>query len=161
MRHDPTTYIYTTEFATRAAPTCRSQRLERRRDQQQPGGHHGSYLDLHSGAIDTIAGKTLQIGTSTMHQNVWAGGRQRTIIPTTAGDTNSSWPRHTYPSSPAWARRQLYGGPGSDTFVFNFPEGRADTIGDFAIGQDVISTCTSSRPRSATWTDPVADIGYR
>ena len=70
----PTTYVYTDEFATatganRLVLTDASGTATI----NTAAVTTGSYLDLNSGAVDTIAGKSLQIGTSTVIKNAWAG----------------------------------------------------------------------------------------
>ena len=56
------------------------------------------YLDLNPGALDTIAGRVLQIGTDTMLKTAWAGDGNDTIIANNAGD-------------------MIQGGRGNDTIV--------------------------------------------
>src|SRR4029078_5556429 len=77
----PTIYIYTDEFATAAG-------AERAvlNDSSGTAGINtaavtaDSFLDLHAGAVDMIAGKSLQIGSGTIIKTAWAGDGNDTII---------------------------------------------------------------------------------
>jgi subtilisin-like proprotein convertase family protein len=153
----PTTYVYTDEFAT-AAGTARTILNDSSGSAtiNTAAVTSGSYLDLHSGALDTIAGKTLQIGTTTLIKNVWAGDGNDTIIANDAGDTIQGG-RGNDTIVAGHGADKLYGGPGSDTFVFNFLKAAPDTVADFAVGQDVIDMHQLMTSIGYTGTDPVAD----
>ena len=74
----PTTYVYTDEFATATG----ANRLiltdaSGTATINTAAVTTGSYLDLHSGAVDTIAGKSLQIGNQHHHQERLGRRRQR------------------------------------------------------------------------------------
>jgi subtilisin-like proprotein convertase family protein len=153
----PTTYVYTDEFATatganRLVLTDASGSATINAAAVTTGSH----LDLHSGAIDTIAGKTLQIGATTVIKNVWAGDGNDTIIANDAGDTIQAG-RGNDTIVAGMGADKLYGGPGNDTFVFNFLKAAPDTIGDFTVGQDVVNMQKLLASIGYTGTDPVAD----
>jgi Ca2+-binding RTX toxin-like protein len=124
----------------------------------------GSYLDLHPGAIDTIAGRGLQIGTGTIIKNVWAGDGNDTIIANDAGNTIQGG-RGNDTIVAGRGNDLLSGGPGSDMFVFNFLKAAPDTIRDFTVGQDIIDMhqlfasvgYTGSNPVIDQWLSLVAD----
>jgi subtilisin-like proprotein convertase family protein len=153
----PTTYVYTDEFATATGAnrmvltdTSGSATIN------TAAVTTGSYLDLHSGAVDTIAGKSLQLGTTTVIKNVWAGDGNDTIIANDAGDTIQGG-RGNDTIVAGHGADKLYGGPGNDTFVFNFLKAAPDTVADFAVGQDVIDMHQLMTSIGYTGTDPVAD----
>src|SRR5213075_996042 len=101
---------------------------------QHRGLTTGSYLDLHGGAIDTIAGRSLQIASDTVIKFAWAGDGNDIIIANDFGDTIQGG-RGNDTIVAGHGADTLYGGPGSDTFVFNFLSTALDVIGDFATGQ--------------------------
>ena len=110
----------------------------------------------HAGAVDTIAGKSLQIGTSTIIKNVWAGDGNDTIIANDAGDTIQAG-RGNDTIVAGHGADILYGGPGSDTFVFNFLNTALAQIRDFAAGQDVIDFHQLLATVGYTGINPIAD----
>jgi subtilisin-like proprotein convertase family protein len=161
----PTTYIYTDEFATAAG----ANRLVLNGSSgnatiNTAAVTTGSYLDLHAGALDTIAGKSLQIGTSTVIKNVWAGDGNDIIIANDFGDTIQGG-RGNDTILAGHGADVLYGGPGSDTFVFNFLATALHVIGDFTAGQDLIDLhqlltsigYAGSNPVADNWIDLVTD----
>jgi subtilisin-like proprotein convertase family protein len=153
----PTTYVYTDEFAS-AAGSTRSVLNDSSGTAtiNTAAVTTGSYLDLHAGAIDTIAGKTLQIGTSTIIKNVWAGDGNDTIIANDFGDTIQGG-RGNDTIVTGHGADILSGGPGSDTFVFNFVTTALDVIRDFAAGQDVIDFHQLLATIGYSGTNPIAD----
>ena len=153
----PTTYVYTDEFATAAGAN--------RLVLTDASGNAtintaavttGSYLDLNPGAIDTIAGKSLQIAASTIIKNVWAGDGNDMIIANDFGDTIQGG-RGNDTIVAGHGADTLYGGPGSDTFVFNFLTTAVDVIKDFAAGQDVLDFHQMLTTIGYTGSNPVAD----
>ena len=120
LRRRPTTYVYTDEFAT-AAGANRFVLTDASGTAtiNTAAVTTGSYLDLHAGAVDTIAGKSLQIATSTIIKNAWAGDGNDTIIANDFGDTIQGG-RGNDTIVAGHGADILYGGPGSDAFVFNF-----------------------------------------
>jgi len=153
----PTTYVYTDEFATatganRLVLTDASGTATI----NTAAVTTGSYLDLHSGALDTIAGKSLQIATSTIIKNVWAGDGNDTIIANDFGDTIQAG-RGNDTIVAGHSADILYGGPGSDTFVFSFLSTALHVIGDFAAGQDVIDFHQLLASINYSGTNPIAD----
>jgi subtilisin-like proprotein convertase family protein len=153
----PTTYIYTDEFATALG----GNRLVLT-DASGNGTINtaavttGSYLDLNPGAVDTIAGKSLQIGTGTIIKNVWAGDGNDTIIANDFGDTIQGG-RGNDTIVVGRGADTLSGGPGSDTFVFNFLTTVLDVIKDFTAGQDVMDFHQLLASVGYTGTNAVAD----
>jgi len=153
----PTTYVYTDEFATatganRLVLTDASGTATI----NTAAVTTGSYLDLHSGALDTIAGKSLQIATSTIIKNAWAGDGNDTIIANDFGDTIQGG-RGNDTIVAGHGADTLYGGPGSDTFVFNFLSTALHVIGDFAAGQDVVDFHQLLASINYSGTNPIAD----
>src|SRR6266404_6794471 len=153
----PTTYVYTDEFAT-AAGTGRTVLDDTSGSAtiNTAAVTTGSYLDLHSGAVDTIAGKTLQIGTSTLIKNVWAGDGNDIIIANDFGDTIQGG-RGNDMIVAGHGADILYGGPGNDTFVFNFLTTALHVIGDFTAGQDVIDFHQLLTAINYNGANPIAD----
>jgi subtilisin family serine protease/subtilisin-like proprotein convertase family protein len=152
----PTIYIYTNEFATAVGAD--------RGVLHDPSGIAGintaavtgdCYLDLNPGAIDTIAGRILQIGTDTMLKTAWAGDGNDTIIANSAGNMIEAGRGNDIIFAGAGADN-LWGGPGSDVFVFN-ALGVPDTIGDFAPGADAIDLHQLLTAIGYVGTDAVAD----
>jgi len=153
----PTSYIYTDEFATATGgnrliltDTSGSATIN------TAAVTSGSYLDLHSGAVDTIAGKNLQIGTGTLIKNVWAGDGNDTIIANDAGNTIQAGRGNDLIVAGAGAD-VLSGGPGSDTFQFNSLSAARDVIRDFAVGQDAIDLHQLFATVGYVGADPIAD----
>lgn len=153
----PATYVYTDEFATAAGAS--------RQILNDAGGSAtintaavstGSYLDLNWGATDTIAGKALQIGASTIIKNVWAGDGNDTIIANDFGDTIQAG-RGDDTIVAGHGADVLYGGPGSDTFVFKFLTAAVDVIRDFTAGQDAINLNQILVSAGYAGTNPVTD----
>src|SRR5262249_3841303 len=93
----------------------------------------GSTLDLHPGALSTIAGRSLQITSDTVIKSVWTGDGNDIIIANDFGDTIQGGRGNDTIVAGAGADK-LYGGPGSDTFVFNALGKAAATVCDFAVG---------------------------
>jgi subtilisin-like proprotein convertase family protein len=153
----PTTYVYTDEFATAAG----SNRLvltdaSGTATINTAAVTTSSYLDLNPGAVDTIAGKSLQIAASTIIKNVWAGDGNDTIIANDFGDTIQGG-RGNDTIVAGHGADMLYGGPGSDTFVFNFLTTALDVIKDFAAGQDVMDFHQLLASINYSGTNPIAD----
>jgi subtilisin-like proprotein convertase family protein len=153
----PTTYVYTDEFATAAG----ANRLiltdaSGSATINTAAVTTGSYLDLHPGAVDTIAGKTLQIGTSTIIKSVWAGDGNDTIIANDAGDTIQAG-RGNDTIVAGMGADKIYGGPGNDTFAFNFLTTALHVIGDFTAGQDAIDMHVLLASIGYSGTDPIGD----
>ena len=134
----PNVYIYTDEFAS-AAGSGR----DVLHDTSGLAGINtaavtsGSYLDLNPGASDTIAGRTLQIGTDTMLKTAWGGDGNDIIIANAAGDMIEAG-RGDDKIFAGTGADKLWGGPGNDTFVFTTANKAMDVISDFARGSDVI-----------------------
>jgi subtilisin-like proprotein convertase family protein len=153
----PTTYVYTDEFASSGgADRSVLNDASGTATINTAAVTNGSYLDLHSGAIDTIAGKSLQIGASTIIKNVWAGDGNDTIIANDFGDTIQGG-RGNDTIVVGHGPDILYGGPGSDTFVFNSLNTALDQIRDFAAGQDVIDFHQLLASVGYTGMNPIAD----
>ena len=55
------------------------------------------------------------------------------------------------------AADKLAGGPGNDTFVFNFLQTPPDKVTDFAVGQDVVDIHGLMASVGYAGTDPVGD----
>jgi subtilisin-like proprotein convertase family protein len=133
----PTTYVYTDEFAT-AVGTARSVLT----DASGTAGINtaavssGSWLDLNPGAVDTIAGRSVTIGSGTVLKTAWGGDGNDTITANGAGNLIEGGRGNDTLVAGAGADH-LWGGPDSDTFVFKAP-GPADTIGDFAVAADYL-----------------------
>lgn len=153
----PATYVYTDEFAT-ASGASRTLLNDSSGSAtiNTAAVTTASYLDLHSGALDTVAGKTLQIGTGTVIKAVWAGDGNDTIIANDAGDTIQGG-RGNDTIVAGHGADILYGGPGSDTFVFNFMNTALAQIRDFASGQDVIDFHQLLATVGYTGANPIAD----
>ena len=155
----PTTYIYTDEFAT-AAGANRAVLTDTSGNAtiNTAAVTTGSYLDLHSGALDTIAGKSLQIGTTTIIKSVWSGDGNDTIIANDYGDTIQAG-RGTNTIVAGMGADTLYGAPSgsTDTFVFNFLKSAPDTLLNWASGNDVIDMHQLFASVGYNGTDPVAD----
>ncbi|UVO39392.1 S8 family serine peptidase [Bradyrhizobium arachidis] len=153
----PATYVYTDEFATATGSnrvvltdTSGSATIN------TAAVTSGSHLDLHSGAVDTIAGKNLQIGASTVIKNVWAGDGNDTIIANDAGNTIQAGRGNDLIVAGAGAD-VLSGGAGSDTFQFNSLSAAMDVIRDFAVGQDAIDLHQLLATVGYVGSDPIAD----
>ncbi|HEX5328229.1 MAG TPA: M10 family metallopeptidase C-terminal domain-containing protein, partial [Acetobacteraceae bacterium] len=116
----------------------------------------GSYLDLHAGATDQIAGRALQIGADTIVRNLWAGDGNDTIVANDAGDTIQAG-RGNDTIIAGLGGDTLSGGPGNDTFVFNAQPLSPDVITDFLPGSDVIDLRGLISSSGYTGSDPVAD----
>jgi subtilisin-like proprotein convertase family protein len=153
----PTVYVYTDEFAS-VAGTSRAVL----HDTSGVAGINtaavtsASYLDLNPGAADTIAGRTLSIGTDTLLKTAWAGDGNDTIIANNAGDTIEGG-RGNDSITAGGGVDKLYGGPGSDTFVFKTIGQGTDTIGDFLPGADRIDLHQLLVSLGYTGVDAVAD----
>jgi Ca2+-binding RTX toxin-like protein len=111
---------------------------------------------LNPGAVDTIAGKSLQIATSTIIKNAWAGDGNDTIIANDAGDVIQGG-RGNDTIVAGHGADLISGGPGSDLFQFNFAKSVASTITDFTIGNDVVDMRQLFGSIGYTGTDPLAD----
>jgi subtilisin-like proprotein convertase family protein len=153
----PTTYIYTDEFAT-AAGTARG-------ILQDTSGTAGintaavtsdSYLDLRPGAIDTIAGRSLQIAADTIIKTLWAGDGNDTIVANAAGDMIQGGRGNDAITAGSGADK-LWGGPGKDTFVWKALAATTDTVFDFNPGQDTIDLHQLWTALGYNGTDPLAD----
>ena len=153
----PSTYIYTNEFATAAGST--------RAVLHDTSGSAtintaavttGSVLDLHPGATDTIAGRSLTIGTDTIIKNLWSGDGNDTIFCNDAGDTVQAG-RGNDTIVAGRGADTLAGGPGNDTFDFNTLKTAADVITDFTVGSDVVNLHALFTSIGYTGVDPVAD----
>ncbi|MDN4988493.1 MULTISPECIES: S8 family serine peptidase [unclassified Bradyrhizobium] len=153
----PTTYVYTDEFATAAGAS--------RQVLNDASGSAtintaavstGSYLDLNRGATDTIAGKALQIGASTIIKNAWAGDGNDTIIANDFGDTIQGG-RGNDTIVAGHGADVLYGGSGSDTFMFKFLTTAGAVIRDFTAGQDIIDLNQILTSAGYVGTNPVTD----
>ncbi|MBR1179840.1 S8 family serine peptidase [Bradyrhizobium sp. KB893862 SZCCT0404] len=134
----PTTYVYTDEFASATSPG--NQTLTDASGNatiNTAAVTTGSYLDLHAGAVDTIAGKTLQIAAGTLIKNVWAGDGNDTIIANDAGNTIQGG-RGNDTIVAGGGKDIIAGGAGSDVFAWKALAATFDVITDFAAGQDVI-----------------------
>jgi subtilisin-like proprotein convertase family protein len=155
----PTTYVYTDEFAT-ATGASRLILTDASGSAtiNTAAVTTGSYLDLHSAAFDTIAGKTLQIGTSTIIKNVWAGDGNDTIIANDFGDAIQAG-RGNNTIVAGKGADTLYGAPtgSTDTFDFNFLKTAPDTIQNWVSGSDVIDMTKLVSSIGYTGADPVAD----
>ncbi len=155
----PTTYVYTDEFAT-AAGANRAVLTDSSGNAtiNTAAVSSGSYLDLHAGAIDTIAGKSLQIGTGTIIKNVWAGDGNDTIIANDFGDTIQAG-RGNNTIVAGKGADTLYGAPSgsTDIFDFNFLKTAPDTIQNWASGSDVIDMTQLMTSIGYAGADPVAD----
>ena len=134
----PATYVYTDEFATmtganRAVLTDASGNASI----NTAAVTSGSWLNLNPGAIDTIAGKGLQIGTGTIIKNVWAGDGNDTIIANDFGDTIQAG-RGNNTIVAGKGADTLYGAPSgsTDTFDFNFLKTAPDTIQNWVSGSE-------------------------
>jgi subtilisin-like proprotein convertase family protein len=153
----PTVYIYTDEFAT-AAGAGRGVL----HDTSGIAGINtaavtgGSYLDLNPGAIDTIAGRVLQIGTDTLLKTAWAGDGNDIIIANNAGNMIEAG-RGDDTIVAGGGGDRLWGGPGADAFVFNAIGQASDTIGDFVVGSDVIDLSKLFVALGYNGSDPLAD----
>ena len=153
----PTTYVYTDEFATAAGSS--------RGILHDTSGTAGlntaavttdSYLDLNPGAVDIIAGRTLQIGTDTSLKTAWGGDGNDTIIANASGNSIEGGRGNDTIVAGAGADK-LWGGPGNDLFVFNTVNKVADTIGDFVHGADLIDLHTALAASGYTGTSAVKD----
>jgi subtilisin-like proprotein convertase family protein len=134
----PTTYVYTDAFATAAgADRAVLHDASGTATINTAAVTTASYLDLHAGAIDTIAGRSLQIASETVIKFTWAGDGNDIIIANDFGDTIQAGRGDDTIVAGAGADK-LYGGPGSDVFVIKTLGLAPDTIGDFAVGSDAI-----------------------
>ena len=115
-----------------------------------------SYLDLNPGAVDIIAGRTLQIGTDTSLKTAWGGDGNDTIIANASGNSIEGGRGNDTIVAGAGADK-LWGGPGNDLFVFNTVNKVADTIGDFVHGADLIDLHTALAASGYTGTSAVKD----
>ncbi|MGH6707473.1 MAG: S8 family serine peptidase [Bradyrhizobium sp.] len=153
----PTTYIYTDEFATAAgADRAVLHDTSGTATLNTAAVTTGSYLDLHAGALDTIAGRTLQIASDSVIKFAWAGDGNDTIIANDLGNTIQGGRGNDTIVAGAGADK-LYGGLGADTFVFNSMTTTTDVIGDFTSGQDVIDLHVLLTSIGYNGTDPLAD----
>jgi subtilisin-like proprotein convertase family protein len=153
----PATYVYTDEFATATgADRFILTDASGSATINTAAVTTGSYLDLNPGAVDTIAGKSLQIATSTVIKYVWAGDGNDIIIANDFGDTIQAG-RGNDTIVAGHGADVLSGGPGSDTFVFNFLTTATDLIRDFAAGQDVIDFHQLLTTIGYTGANPIAD----
>ena len=153
----PSTYIYTDEFST-ATGSGRSVL----HDTSGIAGINtaavtsDSYLDLNPGAVDTIAGRTLQIGTDTVLKSAWTGDGNDTIIANNAGDMIEAGRGNDTIISSGGANK-IWGGPGNDMIVYNAPKAAPDTIYDFTRGADVIDLHQLLNAIGYVGTNAVAD----
>jgi subtilisin family serine protease len=155
----PTTYVYTDEFATmaganRAVLTDASGNVAI----NTAAVTTGSYLDLHAGAIDTIAGRSLQIAATTIIKNVWAGDGNDTIIANDFGDTIQAG-RGNNTIVTGLGADTLYGAPAgsTNTFVFNSMKTASDTLLNWASGSDTIDMHQLFTSIGYTGSNPLAD----
>jgi subtilisin-like proprotein convertase family protein len=155
----PTTYIYTDEFATASgADRAILNDASGTATINTAAVTSGSYLDLHSGALDTIAGRTLQIGANTLIKNVWAGDGNDTIIANDFGDTIQAG-RGNNTIVAGTGADTFYGAPSgsTDIFNFNFLKTAPDTIQNWVSGSDIIDMHQLFASIGYAGTDPVAD----
>jgi subtilisin-like proprotein convertase family protein len=153
----PTTYVYTNEFATAAGAD--------RAVLHDTSGAAGintaavttdCYLDLHAGALDTIAGRTVMIAADTILKFAWAGDGNDTIIANDAGNIIQGG-RGNDRIVDGLGADTFYGGPGSDSFVFLSMGTALNVIGDFIAGQDTIDLHQLLTAVGYNGTDPIAD----
>jgi subtilisin-like proprotein convertase family protein len=153
----PMTYVYTNEFATAAgADRAVLDDTSGMATINTAAVTTGSYLDLHGGALDTVAGRTLQIASDTVIKFAWAGDGNDIIIANDFGDTIQAG-RGNDTIVAGRGADTLYGGPGSDTFAFNFLTTGLDVIHDFTAGQDVIDLNQLLTSINYSGTNPIAD----
>jgi subtilisin-like proprotein convertase family protein len=153
----PTTYVYTDEFAgVTGANNSVLTDASGSATINTASVTTGSYLDLHARALDTIAGKSLLIGASTIIKNVWAGDGNDTIIANDFGNTIQGGRGNDTIVAGAGTDK-IYGGLGADTFVFNSMNTTTDVIGDFTSGQDAIDLHVLLMTIGYSGTNPLAD----
>lgn len=153
----PTTYVYTDEFATAAgADRAVLHDASGTATINTSAVTTGSYIDLHAGALDTIAGRTLQIASETVIKFAWTGDGNDTIIANDYGNTIQAG-RGNDTIVAGRGADVLYGGPGSDTFVFKYATTTVDVIKDFSAGQDVIDFQQLLATAGYAGTNAVAD----
>jgi len=153
----PTIYIYSNEFATAAgADRAVLHDVSGIAGINTAAVTTGCYLDLNPGALDTIAGRTLQIGTDTILKTAWAGDGNDTIIANNAGDMIQGG-RGNDTIVAGTGADTLYGGPGSDAFVWKTLASTSDKIGGFTAGQDSINLQQLLVAIGYSGTDPLAD----
>ncbi|MBR0712173.1 S8 family serine peptidase [Bradyrhizobium liaoningense] len=138
----PTTYVYTDEFATMAGSNRVVLTDSSGTAQINTAAvTTGSYLDLNPGATDTIAGKTLQIASTSIIKNVWAGVGNDTIIANDFGDTIQAGLGNntivTGKGADILYAAQAAGS--SDIFMFNALSSTTDTILNWVAGNNTIN----------------------
>jgi subtilisin family serine protease len=153
----PSTYIYTNEFAT-ASGTSRLVLNDSSGNVtiNTAAVTGGCTLDLHSGAVDTIDGRSLTVGAATIVKYLWAGDGNDMIFCNDAGDTVQAG-RGNDTIVAGRGADTLSGGPGSDTFDFNFLKSAPDTITDFSVGSDVVNLHALFASVGYAGSNPVAD----
>ncbi|MBR1126689.1 S8 family serine peptidase [Bradyrhizobium iriomotense] len=153
----PATYIYTDEFATSSG----SSRYVLNDSSSMvtintAAVTTGSYLDLHAGAVDSVAGKSLQLGASTIIKNVWAGDGNDIIIGNDLGNIIQA-ARGSDTVVAGKGADTIYGGPGNDIFAYNAFSSATDTICDFQPGSDGLDLSRLLASLGYAGTDPLAD----
>ena len=156
----PTTYVYTDEFANMAGNN-RTVLTDSSGTAQinTAAVTTGSYLDLNPGATDTVAGKTLQIASTSIIKNVWAGTGNDTIIANDFGDTiqaglgnntivNGKGADVLYAAQTAGS---------SDTFVFSTLSSTTDTILNWVAGNNTINVGQLLSSIGYTGSNPITD----
>ncbi|MHC2620518.1 subtilisin-like proprotein convertase family protein [Bradyrhizobium huanghuaihaiense] len=155
----PITYVYTDEFASVTNPanlilTDSSGNATL----NTAAVTSGSYLDLHAGALDTIAGKTLQIAATTIIKNVWAGDGNDTIIANDFGDTIQAGRGNNTIVTGKGADVLYAAQAGSiDTFVFNALSGTTDTIRNWVSGNNSINVGQLLSSLGYSGSNPITD----
>ncbi|WP_256808801.1 S8 family serine peptidase [Bradyrhizobium sp. Bra64] len=164
----PTTYVYTDEFATMAGSNRVVLTDSSGTAQINTAAvTTGSYLDLNPGATDTIAGKTLQIASTSIIKNVWAGVGNDTIIANDFGDTIQAGLGNntivTGKGADILYAAQATGS--SDNFIFNALSSTTDTILNWVSGNNSINVgqllssigYAGSNPLSDGWLSFISD----
>jgi subtilisin-like proprotein convertase family protein len=164
----PTTYVYTDEFATMAGSNRVVLTDSSGTAQVNTAAvTTGSYLDLNPGATDTIAGKALQIASTSIIKNVWAGVGNDTIIANDFGNTIQAGLGNntivTGKGADILYAAQSVGS--SDTFIFNALSSTTDTILNWVSGHNTLNMgqlltsigYSGSNPITDGWLSFVAD----
>jgi subtilisin-like proprotein convertase family protein len=153
----PADYFYTNDFATAAGASRAVLNDSSGTATINTATVTGdNYLDLRPGAVDTIAGRNLTIGTGTIIKNLWAGDGNDMIFCSNVGSTVQGG-RGNDTIVAGQGADTLSGGPGNDTFDFDFLKTAPDVITDFATGSDVIDVRQLFTSIGYTGSDPVAD----
>ncbi|MDN5005274.1 S8 family serine peptidase [Bradyrhizobium sp. GCM10027634] len=156
----PTTYVYTDEFATMAGSNRVVLTDSSGTAQINTAAvTTGSYLDLNPGATDTIAGKTLQIASTSIIKNVWAGVGNDTIIANDFGDTIQAGLGNntivTGKGADILYAAQAAGS--SDTFMFNALSSTTDTILNWVSGNNTINVAQLLSSVGYAGNNPITD----